>query len=102
MKAKEYYAKYGERLMDPKETQGAIMELFKDFSAEYKEITERRKVSTAKGNLLVLEELNDKWNAIARMFPTEVLKRNGYRDFWLKQLNVPPEAATAIMKRRGL
>ena len=102
MKAKEYYKKYGERLMDPKESSAALIELFKDFAWEYKEITERRKVSSSKSILAVLDELNDKWNALAAMFPFEVLKRNGYKDWWLDRLGLSADTAKEIRNRRGL
>lgn len=87
MKAKDYYKKYGERLADPETTNAAIVELIREFARESGELMDKRDVKSDKACMAVLNEMNDKWNALARMFPTEVLRRNGWRDYFMKCLS---------------
>ena len=102
MKAKEYYAKYAEKLMDPQTSNAALTDLIKDFATEATEIMERRKVSSAKSTLVVIDELNEKWNSLCAMFPTEVLIRNGYRELWYRELGLTKSMADMVRKQRGM
>ena len=91
MKAKDYYQKYSERLLNPDSCTTAITELIKDFAAETAQIMDKRKARTNKACVSIINEMNDKWNALARMFPVEVLKYNGWRDYFWDCLNAYQE-----------
>lgn len=83
MKAKDYYKKYADRLLSPDSSVTAITELVKDFAAETKQIMDSRGARTDRACVAIINEMNDKWNALARMLPVEVLKHNGWREyFW--------------------
>lgn len=74
MKAKEYFEKYGVLIMleaYDRSFNGNIPhleELIQDFGKEFKLLIEKRGVKTTSGAVAVLKELNDKWNAICRLF----------------------------------
>ncbi len=102
MKAKEYYAKYGEQLMNPETENEALANLLSDLVHEAKTLMEQRKVRTDKSTLAIIDELNNKWNAISAMFPVPTLVRNGYLTYWYKKLGITKEDADKIRKRRGL
>lgn len=87
MKAKDYYKKYAERLLSPDTSITAVRELIADFAKETKMLMDQRGVKTDKACMAVLNEMNDKWNALANMFPVEVLKRNGYREYFMMIMN---------------
>ncbi len=64
MKAKEYFAKYQDMEVDSEE-----YEFFKcDFVDEVEEIIEARHVCTEAGLGGVIDELNQKWNAVYNLF----------------------------------
>ncbi len=64
MKAKEYFTKYQDMKVDSEE-----YESFKyDFVDEVSEIIEARHVTTEAGLNGVINELNQKWNAIYNLF----------------------------------
>ena len=91
MKAKDYYEKYAERLLSPDTSITAVRELMVDFAIETQALLDSRKNKA--GTLsdqackAVLKEMNDKWNALANMFPVEVLKRNGWREYFMVLLS---------------
>lgn len=87
MKAKDYYKKYADRLLSPDSTVTAITELIKDFAAETGQLMDSRGVKTDRACEAIINEMNDKWNALARMFPVEVLKHNGWREYFWTCLN---------------
>lgn len=101
MKAKEYYAKYGERLMNPETEDEALADLLSDFVHEATDLMKQRKVSNDKSTLAIIDELNNKWNALCEMFPVPTLIRNGYQTYWYKKLGITKEDADKIRKRRG-
>ena len=81
MKAKDYFDKYGERLKDPSTTNKALFELMRDFAVESEELMDKRRVGSGRANFAILNEMNNKWNALANMFDPPVLMRNGWRDY---------------------
>lgn len=87
MKAKDYYKKYGERLADPDTSTAALGALLKDFASECKELMDKRGVKSDKACMAILNEMNDKWNALAGMFTTEVLRRNGWKIYFMMCLD---------------
>ena len=90
MKAKEYFQKYGERLQNPETSVSATNELIKDFLAETNALFEQRKNKRGslsdKACIAILEEMNNKWNALASMFPVEILRRNGFKNYFMLNL----------------
>ena len=100
MKAKEYYAKYGEKLMHPETENEALADLLADFAQETADLMKQRKASHDKSVLAIIDELNNKWNALCNMFPVPTLVRNGYQYYWYKKLGITKEQADDIRKRR--
>lgn len=100
MKAKEYYAKYGELLMNPETEKEALTNLFIDFVDEARSLMKQRKISNDKATLAIIDELNKKWNALCEMFPTPTLVRNAYQAYWYKELGITKERADMIRKGR--
>lgn len=101
MKAKDYYAKYGERLMncEGSEYKEAFHELVREFIDEMNSVVKQRKVRTEKAYLAVIDEFNNKWNALCEMFPTPIFNRNGYKTYCYEMLEIPKEYADYV--RRG-
>lgn len=88
MKAKEYFQKYDDAIWEESHdpavhTDGPISKLFIDLSVEMKEILLKRNAKTNNAVDNVIREMNDKWNAIGRMFTKKYgespLKENGFR-----------------------
>lgn len=102
MKAKEYYAKYGEKLMHPETEDEALSDLMSDFVNETKTLIDQRKASHDKSVLAIIDEMNKKWNALCEMFPVPTLIRNGYQTYWYKKLGITKEQADKIRNRRGI
>lgn len=92
MKAKELYAKYKERIAseNDEESVRGLCELLADLGAETKELIAKRKVTTDCGGTAVLRELNDKYNAVCRMFERDYgaspIKKDGFMTYWRKQI----------------
>lgn len=100
MKAKEYYAKYGELLINPETRDKALADLLMDFFNETNETMKQRKAYTNKAVLAVIDEFNTKWNALCEMSPTPVLVRNGYQAFWYPRLGITKEEADKIRRTK--
>jgi hypothetical protein len=101
LKAKEYYAKYGEKLMNPKTEDGALADLLADFAKEANDLIRQRKASSNKSVLAIIDELNKKWNSLCDMFPVRTLIRNGYQTYWYQKLNLTKEQADDIRKGKN-
>lgn len=92
MKAKEYFAKYKDRIAskDDKESLQGVCDMVYEFCMESKALVAKRKVKTDCGCVAVLRELNDKYNAVCRMFEQEyggpIIRENGFMDYWRKQI----------------
>lgn len=101
MKAKEYFAKYGESVyreaLDGKFD--ICQALFLGFVSEFKAICEQRSIKTDRAAVAVLKELNEKWNSLAAMFEkqygVEVIKRNAVLNYYVKNI---PEIALFLHK----
>lgn len=93
MKAIQYFEQYKTRLMssDKKESNSTIEELFLKYSDEVIEIAKKRRVISDKSFLAIINEQNQKWNALCRLLEREyqvsVLKKDGFKNFWLKKLS---------------
>lgn len=105
MKAKEYYAKYKDRIasVDDKESLQGVCDMLYELCMESKEMIAKRKVRTDCGGVAVLRELNDKYNAVCRMFERDygapVIKKDGFMDYWRKQ--IPELELRLSRKERG-
>ena len=92
MKAKEYFAKYGESVyreaLDGKFEIGQT--LFIELASEFKTISKQRNVKSNRAAVAVIKELNEKWNSLAAMFEAKygepVLKRNAVIDYYVDQI----------------
>jgi len=92
MKAKEYYELYKLDLMSEKDDKvlKAISDLVHEFNKEVTELREIRHVKFDRGMIPILKEMNQKWNAIVRLFQKEYgatpIKPDGFKTFWLDQM----------------
>ena len=92
MKAKEYYAKYKDRIAssDDAESLKGISDMVYEFCMDAKEISEKRKIRTDSGAVSMLRELNDKYNAVCRMFEKDFgvspIKENGFMNYWRREI----------------
>ena len=101
MKAREYFAKYGESVyreaLDGKFEIGQA--LFIELASEFKTISEQRNVRSNRAAVAVIKELNEKWNSLAAMFEkkygVEVLKRNAVLNYYMEKI---PELALFLRK----
>ncbi len=77
MKAKEYFEKYGDQIL--KSVKAGVnvplrfendpaAQMFRDFTAELREILEIRKANTFRAYRRAIEEQNQKWNAVSKLF----------------------------------
>lgn len=92
MKAVQYFEKYREQIIDTDEKKAveAIGQLVYDLSMEAKEMIRSRHVKTNSGAVAVILELNQKYNAVCRLFQknygTSPLLQNGFLTYWAKQI----------------
>lgn len=94
MKAKKYYERYGQAVLDealsPEQKTEALAELFTAFIREMKEILTERQVKTDRGAVAVIKEQNEKWNALCAIYEKnhgmEILKRNGFLEYMKMQI----------------
>lgn len=92
MKAKEYYAKYKDRIasLDDGESIQAICDMVTELSIEAKSVCDKRNVRTDCGGTAVLREMNDKYNAVCRMFEKEYgvspIIKDGFMTYWRRQI----------------
>ena len=93
MKAKDYFEKYEERILDG-DTQD-ISDLFIEMTKESQEIMKLRNCKSNSAAAGVVREMNDKWNAIVAMFEKKYhglspLRRDGFKNYFLREI---PEMA---------
>jgi hypothetical protein len=103
MKAYEYYAVHCEQMMaakDDNELTDKIYDLFVAMSGEVKTIIEARHTTREESIVAVIEEQNQKWNAIARIFyknhEKSPIQQDGFKNLWLVKL---PELHSAFRMR---
>ena len=85
MKAKDYYDKYGKAVYDEtarNEKPLYLQVMIIEFLHEMKNTIAQRKVSTDRGAVSVIKEMNEKWNALCTIFEKKhgasPIKRNGF------------------------
>ena len=97
MKAKEYFEKYDEDIWqeahDPQvKTDGPMAKMFIDFSSEIKDIIKQRNIKSDRAVLALIEELNQKWNAVVRLFEKKYgvspIKKDGFSIAYRKELDI--------------
>ena len=88
MKAKEYYAKYGERIAseDKDVSMQATQELIKDLLTDANTLIEKRQPKTDKAFTAIIDEINGKWNVICEMFNPPILRRNGWKTWFIMEV----------------
>lgn len=88
MKAKDYVEKYCDKIAAGDNS--AMRELFLDLSQDVISLCKSRNVRFAKGQISVIKEVNEKWNAIARKMKKEkgkdVLREDGFILLWRQRL----------------
>ena len=94
MRAKEYFEKYKVSLMSSEwsDSSSAAKDLLVEMSEEINCIAKQRKATTDKAFLSIINEMNQRWNAVCnllrRAYGYSVLADNGFRAFWYKKLDV--------------
>lgn len=88
MKARDYYKKYGTRLLNEETKSEVSRELLNEFIVEFKALIEARHIKTDKGVLKAIEDMNSTWNALCRKFDHPVLRENAFRSVMYEQLGV--------------
>lgn len=71
MKAKDYFAKYGPSIWSEKVLASGLCsadEMFKEMTAEISTLAEKRHVIASAGINKIILEINDKWNAVCRLY----------------------------------
>lgn len=95
-KAIEYYEMYHEELYNPdltwEERTDLGKKVFLDFCADLQELLKKRHMSTDSAVPALIGELNDKWNALVRIFDKKkgfsVLLKDGFKNFWEQDLKI--------------
>lgn len=86
-KAIEYVNKYQEQLNQNEEEifEEAAKQLMFDLIKEIEELSEIRKAKTNKSFINIVKEINQKYNKIVRILPTDkatyILKEDGFKTF---------------------
>lgn len=97
MKAKEYFAKYDDAIWeeahDPvMRTDGPMAQMFIDFSVEMKDLIEQRNIKSDRAVPALIEELNQKWNAVVGLFEKKYgmspIKRNAFSTVYRKEIGM--------------
>ncbi len=95
MKAKEYFEKYGARLVsgenaDEDDRTNAAVDLLRDLCGEVQSIGEQRKIKRIEAAISVVKETNDKWNAVGNLcekhYGVDPLAEDGFKEFILNQM----------------
>lgn len=92
-KAKEYYEEIKPIVltMDQEKVDNGIFDLLKSLMTEIGELKRVRNVRTDSGMLAIIEELNNKWNAIGNKFikdGLELLVKDGFKKYMYKELDI--------------
>ncbi len=97
MKAKQYFDKYELPLLEEARSQevgtkGPAAQIFIEFFKEINDMIKVRNIQTDHGLLRLVDEQNNKWNAVCnhfiRKYGVSPLKRDGFAIGWKKQIGV--------------
>lgn len=92
MKAKDYFTKYEKALAsaDPDECSTAIADMLNKMNSEVQNLLKVRHVKTDAGTFPIFKEMNQKWNAIVRLFENKYgatpIVKDGFRLFWVRKM----------------
>lgn len=92
MKAIDYYEKYGKAIYEERSGEEKSPEstyrLIIAMSKEMKDLCDRRHVKRISAMAGVIKEMNERWNAICKLFEKEYGKspivRDGFKEFWIR------------------
>lgn len=96
MKAKDYFAKYDERIVKDQALGlmkiDSVEQLLLEMSDELAEICKKRCVRRDSAFVAVINEMNQKWNVICSLFEKKYgetpLNRDAFRNVWILQMPV--------------
>lgn len=98
MKAKEYYAKYVDRICSD-DYYTAINDMFKEMFVEVNDIANMRHARSDQAAISIIEEQNTKWNAVVSLVEKSgkpcMMKRNGFKAAAMKLINKSIDRMTA-------
>ena len=92
MKAKDYFTKYEQALIssDTEECSAAIADMLNDMNSEVQNLLKVRHVKTDAGTFPIFKEMNQKWNAIVRLFEKKYgatpIVKDGFQLFWVRKM----------------
>lgn len=92
MKAKDYFAKYEQALASANydECSTAIAEMLNEMNSEVQNLLEVRHVKTDAGTFPIFKEMNQKWNAIVRLFEKKYgatpIVKDGFQLYWVRKM----------------
>lgn len=92
MKAKDYFTKYEQALASAgsDECSTAIAEMLNEMNSEVQNLLKVRHVKTDAGTFPIFKEMNQKWNAIVRLFEkkygTTPIIKDGFQTYWVRKL----------------
>lgn len=92
MKAKDYFAKYEKALASDNsdECSTAIAEMLNEMNSEVQNLLKVRHVKTDAGTFPIFKEMNQKWNAIVRLFEKKYgatpIVKDGFQLYWVRKM----------------
>lgn len=92
MKAKDYFAKYEQALASDNsdECSTAIAEMLNEMNSEVQNLLKVRHVKTNAGTFPIFKEMNQKWNAIVRLFERKYgatpIVKDGFQLYWVRKM----------------
>lgn len=92
MKAKDYFAKYEQALASDNsdECSAAIAEMLNEMNSEVQNLLKVRHVKTDAGTFPIFKEMNQKWNAIVRLFEKKYgatpIVKDGFQLYWVRKM----------------
>lgn len=92
MKAKDYFAKYEQALASDNsdECSTAIAEMLNEMNSEVQNLLKVRHIKTDAGTFPIFKEMNQKWNAIVRLFEKKYgatpIVKDGFQLYWVRKM----------------
>ena len=92
MKAKDYFTKYEQALASDNsdECSTAIAEMLNEMNSEVQNLLKVRHVKTDAGTFPIFKEMNQKWNAIVRLFEKKYgatpIVKDGFQLYWVRKM----------------
>lgn len=92
MKAKEYYIPIKDAIDSGKveDIKTVVSDMILNMNDEVEELCKKRHVQFDNGVYSIIKEMNDKWNAVARLVEKDYrqspILRDGYKKFWINQI----------------